>query len=89
MICFVTEHRPNGFPFPYDGDVIFDQQITKRMWRRFGYGITFPFIDGKPLKFFDTDIKNGKSTQMYINEGAGEVYHCVITDKSNPNDVYL
>ena len=61
--------------------------ISKKMWRRFGYGITFPLIDGKPLKFFDTDIKNGKPIQIYINEETGEIYHCVIIDKSNPNDV--
>ena len=57
------------------------------MWRRFGYGITFPFIDGKPLKFFDTDIQNGKAIQVYKNEDTGEMYHCRITDKSDPNDV--
>ena len=61
--------------------------VAKRMWRRFGYGITFPFIDGKPLKFFDTDIQNGKAIQVYINEDTGEMYHCRITDKSDPNDV--
>ena len=61
--------------------------VAKRMWRRFGYGITFPFIDGKPLKFFDTDIQNGKAIQVYKNEDTGEMYHCRITDKSDPNDV--
>lgn len=61
--------------------------VAKRMWRRFGYGIIFPFIDGKPLKFFDTDMQNGKAIQVYINEDTGEMYHCRITDKSDPNDV--
>lgn len=61
--------------------------VAKRMWHRFGYGITFPFIDGNPLKFFDTDIQNGKAIQVYINEDTGERYHCRIIDKSDPNDV--
>ena len=61
--------------------------VAKRMWRRFGYGITFTFIDGKPLKFFDTDIQNGKAIEVYINEDTGEMYHCRITDKSDPKDV--
>jgi hypothetical protein len=61
--------------------------VAKKMWRRFGYGITFPFIDGNPLKFFDTDIQNGETIQVYINEDTGEMYHCRITDNSDPNDV--
>lgn len=61
--------------------------IAKRMWRHFGWGITFPFIDGRPLKFYGTDISNGKSVQVYIDEETKELYYCRITDKSNPNDI--
>ena len=61
--------------------------IAKRMWRSFGYGILFPLIDEKPLKFYGTDIENGKAISIFINEKTGEFYHCRITDKSNPNDV--
>ena len=61
--------------------------IAKRMWRSFGYGIPFPLIDEKPLKFYGTDIENGKAISIFINEKTGEFYHCRITDKSNPNDV--
>ena len=61
--------------------------IAKRMWRSFGYGIPFPFIDGKPLKFYGTDIDNGKAISIFTNEETGEFYHCRITDRSDPNDV--
>ena len=61
--------------------------IAKRMWRSFGYGIPFPFIDEKPLKFYGTDIENGKAISIFINEKTGEFYHCRITDKSNTTDV--
>ena len=61
--------------------------IAKRMWRSFGYGIPFPFIDEKPLKFYGTDIENGKAISIFINEETGEFYHCRITDRSDPNDV--
>lgn len=61
--------------------------IAKRMWRDFGYGIPFPFMDGKPLKFYGTDIKDGKAISIFINEETGEFYHCRITDRSDPNDV--
>ena len=61
--------------------------IAKRMWRSFGYGIPFPFIDGKPLKFYGTDIDNGKTISIFTNEETGEFYHCRITDRSDPNDV--
>ena len=61
--------------------------IAQRMWRSFGYGIPFPLIDEKPLKFYGTDIENGKAISIFINEKTGEFYHCRITDKSNPNDV--
>ena len=61
--------------------------VAKRMWRNFGYGITFPFIEGKPLKFYGTNIENGKLIQIYINEETSELYHCVITDKFNSDNV--
>ena len=61
--------------------------IAKKMWRRFGWGIAFPFVDGKPLKLYDTDINAGKAIQIYIDDETGELYHCVMTDKSNPDDV--
>ena len=61
--------------------------VAKKMWRSFGWEITFPFIDGKPLKFYGTDIKDKKAVQVYINEETGELYHCLVTDKSNPDDV--
>lgn len=61
--------------------------IAKRMWQNFGYGITFPFIDGKPLKFCGTDIENKKIIEIYINDETGDLYHCIVTDKSNPDDV--
>ena len=61
--------------------------IAKRMWKRFGWGITFPFADGRPLKFYDTDRCNGRSVEVYIDEETDELYHCVVTDKSNPDDV--
>ena len=61
--------------------------IAKRMWRSFGYGIPFPFIDEKPLKFYGTDIENEKAISIFINEETGEFYHCRITDRSDPNDV--
>ena len=50
--------------------------IAKKMWHRFGCGMTFPFIDGKPLKFYGTDIKDKKAVEVYINEETGELYHC-------------
>ena len=50
--------------------------IAKKMWHRFGCGMTFPFIDGKPLKFYGTDIKDKKAVEVYINEQTGELYHC-------------
>ncbi len=61
--------------------------VAKKMWRSFGWGITFPFVDEKPLKFYGTDIKDRKAVQVYINEETGELYHCRVTDKSNPDDV--
>ncbi len=30
----------------------------------------------KPLKFCGTDIKDGKSVEVYIDEETGELYHC-------------
>ena len=60
--------------------------IAKRMWHSFGFGIPFPVIDGKPLKFYGTDIENGKSISIFINEEKGEFYHCKITDRTNPTD---
>ena len=61
--------------------------IDKKMWRRFGWGIMFPLVHGKPLKFYGTDMDAGKAVQVYIDDETGELYHCVITDKSDPDDV--
>lgn len=60
--------------------------ISKKFKRYFGYGITFPFLNGKPLQFCGTDIIDGKSVEVYINEDTGEVYHCK-RDRSEPNNI--
>lgn len=61
--------------------------IAKRMWRRFGWDLTFPFVDGKPLKLYDTGIENRRSIEIYINEETNELYHCVVTDKSDMRNI--
>ena len=50
--------------------------ISKKFRRDFGWQITFPFVDGKPLQFCGTDTKDGKAVEVYINEETGEMYHC-------------
>ncbi len=60
--------------------------IAKRMRSSFGWGITFPFVDGKPLKFYGTDHKTGRAVQVYIDEETGAFYHCIV-DKSDPDNV--
>jgi len=65
--------------------------ISKKMRRDFGWGIVFPFIDGKPLKLLKIDInkENGKSVEVYINEETNEIYHCVrISSHSNEITTY-
>ena len=60
--------------------------ISKKFKRYFGWGITFPFLNDKPLQFCGTDIKDGKSVEVYINEDTGEVYNCK-RDRSELNDI--
>ena len=50
--------------------------ISKKFRRDFGGKITFPFVDGKPLQFCGTDIKDGKAVEVYVNDATGEIYHC-------------
>ena len=61
--------------------------IAKNKQRNFGWLSIFPFVDGKPLKYYGTKKENKKSIIIYINEDTNEIYHCVITDQSNPLDV--
>lgn len=61
--------------------------IAKNKWRSFGWLSIFPFVDGKPLKFYGTKRENNKAIQIYINEETNDLYHCVITDRSNSLDV--
>lgn len=50
-----------------------------------GWGILFPFVDGKPLKYCGCEIEpNGRSKQIYLNEDTGERF-CYIKKKSEGN----
>jgi hypothetical protein len=60
--------------------------ISKKFRRWFGY-LTFPFMDGKPLKFYNTDIHNGRSVEVYVDEETGDFYHCIAENKSGLDDL--
>ena len=52
----------------------------------FGWGITFPFIKGKPLKYYGCEINpGGKAKQFYLNEDTNERFYLIIT-KADKND---
>ena len=57
--------------------------ISKKRRRDFGYGIVFPFINGKPLKFDGIDGQ----FQIYVNDETSEVYRCKVTDKTDLNNI--
>ena len=46
-------------------------------------GIVFPFINGKPLKFYGID----GPIQIFVNDETGEVYHCKVTDKTDLDNI--
>jgi hypothetical protein len=47
----------------------------------FGYGVTFPFVDGKPLKYYGCETKPGEKTkQFYLNEHTNERFYLIITE---------
>ena len=60
--------------------------ISKKRWRNFDCHLIFPFVDGKPLKFYGTGSKDGKQIEIYINEETDEIYHCLILEKSKGFD---
>ena len=57
--------------------------ISKKRRRDFGYGIVFPFINGKPLKFDSIDGQ----FQIFVNDETGEVYRCKVTDKTDLDNI--
>ena len=57
--------------------------ISKKRRRDFGYGIVFPFINGKPLKFDGID----GTIQIFVNDETGEVYRCKVTDKTDLDNI--
>ena len=57
--------------------------ISKKRRRDFGYGIVFPFINGKPLKFDGID----GPIQIFVNDETGEVYRCKVTDKTDLDNI--
>lgn len=57
--------------------------ISKKRRRDFGYGIVFPFINDKPLKFDGID----GPIQIFVNDETGEVYRCKVTDKTDLDNI--
>lgn len=47
----------------------------------FGYGVIFPFVDGKPLKYDGCEIKPGEKTkQLYLKEDTNERFYLILTE---------
>ena len=52
-----------------------------------GWGILFPFVDGKPLKYCGYEMEpNGRGREVYLNEDTGERFYYIKKklDKNNP-----
>lgn len=59
--------------------------ISKSRRRDFGWKLILPLYNGKPLKYLGIDKQSGN--QIYSDEETNEVYHCIITDKTDLNDI--
>ncbi len=55
-----------------------------------GWGIIFPFVNGKPLKYCGCETKPGeKPKQIYLNEETNEMFDYIVTkvDKNNRESI--